>query len=415
MNHLLRDSGPGCRRILPVALALALTLAHGSCAPTPANPDAQLLARDGRRFAVDLYAQLAPSPGNVFFSPWSVRTALGMVYAGARDRTEQQMAAALHDSLGEARFHPAASWLDRELQRAGGTRTPHAELLTAHAIWVARGMRLERDFTKMLTTEYAARPRQIDFANGTAAAAAINDWVEKQTHARIHELIPSGALSRATRLVLCDAIYFRGAWRDSFFNRETLQRSFNLLDGRSVPLWFMHTHQVFRYAENESLQMLELPYRGGKQVMFVILPRAVDGLASLERQLDPESLAVWDSRMAEVKVMVALPKFRIEGEFRLAVPLAAMGMHDAFTNEADFSGIAREGPIFLSEVYHKAFVAVDDQGTEAAAATAVPPTLCSVPWSELPVSFTADHPFLFLIRDRPSGAILFMGRLADPR
>ena len=404
-----------CRNVL---LALALALAQPSCTVAPPNPnthDVQVLARDGRRFAVDLYTRLAPSPGNLFFSPWSIRTALGMVYAGARAHTEQQMAVALHDSLGEVRLHLAASQLEKELRAVGGKNAPRAELVTAHAVWVARGMALERDFTHTLSVDYAAKPREIDVTNGGEASAVINAWVEKQTRARIRDLIPRNALGLATRLVLCDAIYFRGAWRDSFFYKRTIDLSFRLSDGSSVTVPFMHRRHILRYAENQSLQVLELPYRGDKLAMLVILPRDADGLGAVERQLDPESLATWDSRMEGVEVLVTLPKFRIEGEFSLAGPLAAMGMGDAFTEKADFSGIARERPLFISEVYHKAFVTVDEQGTEAAAATGGAVTLGNVPLSELPVMFTADHPFLFLIRDRPSGAILFMGRLADPR
>jgi len=400
-----------------VVIALVLALAQPSCTVAPPNPnthDVQALARDGRRFAVDIYTRLANSSGNLFFSPWSIRTALGMAYAGARTHTAQQMAEALHDSLGEVRLHPAASQLEKELRAVGGKNAPRAELVTAHAVWVARGMRLERDFTHTLSVDYATKPREIDFRDGREASEVINAWVEKQTRARIRDLIPPNALGLATRIVLCDAIYFRGAWRDSFFYQRTIDRSFRLPDGSSATVPFMHARHTLRYAQNESLQVLELPYRCDKLAMLVILPRDADGLGAVERQLDPESLATWDSRMEGVEALVTLPKFRIEREFSLVGPLAAMGMGDAFTERADFSGIARERPLFISGVYHKAFVAVDEKGTEAAAATAIP-TLGTVPLSELPVMFTADHPFLFLIRDRPSGAILFMGRLADPR
>ncbi|MEK7316448.1 MAG: serpin family protein [Candidatus Eisenbacteria bacterium] len=402
---------------MSAVLALALLLAPAAYAAAPADPNDEIFRRDGRRFALDLYARLATEPGNLFFSPWSIRTALGMVYAGARSHTEQQMALALHDSLGQSRLHIAAFRLDRALRAAGDVRTLGVELLTANAVWVPHDIHLEPAFTDTVTARYAAPSHQIDFGSRDGARSIINAWVEEQTRARIRDLIPTGALDHSTRLVLCDAIYFRGAWRDSFRYGATETGPFHLRRHYAVNVPFMHASQVSRHAENLSLQVLELPYSGDSLALLIILPRDADGIGALEQELDPDSLADWESRMERVSARLTLPRFTIEGEIELAEALAAMGMGDAFTVGADFSGISHERPLFISAIYHKAFVAVDEYGTEATAATALVHTRggngAVVPQRQ--VTFTADHPFLFLIRHRPSGAILFMGRLVDPR
>lgn len=380
------------------------------------DPDVRLLERDARRFAVSLYSQIASAHGNLFFSPWSIRTALGMVYAGARGRTQQQMTAALHDSLGPSRIHITASRLDSLLRETGAGASPaDLELHIAQGAWVARSLRLESGFTDTLSLRYGASPSQIDFARGDDARASINAWVADRTRARIRDLIPRGALDSMTRLVVCDAIYFWGAWQDSFPSRETADAPFHLTSHDTVSVPFMHYTHIRRYMENHDLQMLEVPYRGGDHTMLVILPKAVGGLAAMERDLDPDSLGGWITRLENAIVQLALPKFEAESGLRLARELSAMGMPDAFGEGADFSGITPERPLFISDVYHKAFVAVSERGTEASAASAVVKTKGGASAPPRTVYFTADHPFLFLIRHRPSGTILFMGRLVDPR
>jgi serpin B len=215
-------------------------------------------------------------------------------------------------------------------------------------------------------------------------------------------------------LVLSDAIYFRGAWRESFPSRGTEDGPFRLNSRDSITVPFMHANRPLRVAENQGLQVADLPYWGDDFTMLVVLPRAVDGLASVERGLDPDSLVAWDSRMEDAFVHLALPKFRVGGESNLAGPLSKMGMRDAFTERADFSGIARERLLFVTDVYHSTVMAVDENGTEAAAGTAVVMTKGARRVPPKTMDFTADHPFLFLIRHRPSGTILFMGRVADP-
>ena len=399
-------------------IALAFMLGPAVRAAATDDPAVQQAARDGRRFAVDLYERLAADSGNFFYSPWSARTALLMTYAGARGQTEQAMSRALHDSLGQAAVHLATSLIDAELRDAtGGTHSPGVELLTANAVWVASNLRLDPAFPDTLTARYSAPPLRIRFGDPESARATINGWVEEQTRSRIRELIPSGAVSGDTRLVLCNAIYFRASWSDSFSVGDTRDSLFHLRGSATVTVPFMHANRVLRYAENRDLQVLELPYRGRRLAMLILLPRAVDGLETLERELNADSLSAWMSRVEGAYVHLTMPRFRIEDEFRLAHPLIEMGMQDAFGPGADFTGITSERPLFISEVYHKTFVAVEERGTEAAAATAVVHTRGG---GELltrrqPVTFTADRPLLFLIFHPATGTILFMGRLADPR
>jgi serpin B len=403
-------------RVASTLAACALVLACSATSPAraavPTNPD-ELLLEDNRDFAVDLYRRLAAAPDNLFFSPWSIRTALGMVYAGARGRTERQMAFALDDRLGQSRLHRATSRLERELRTTASGRPSETELLTANAVWAAGDMHLDPAFADTLELLYAAPPTAIDFASGGAARATINAWVEEKTRGRVRDLIPPDALGPETRLVVCDAIYLKAPWLHEFPASATAAGTFHGSDRNSVTVSFMLSDQVLRYSDNSHVQVLELPY-GGDLVMPIFLPRDVAGLSAIERELDSDWLTGWVSRVEETFVRLSMPKFRIEDQLKLSGPLSAMGMGDAFTQGADFSGIAPERPLFISEVYHKSFVTVDEQGTEAAAAAAIVHTKGTISMPPRRVTFTADHPFMFLIRDRKSGTILFMGRLANP-
>ena len=384
-----------------VALALSISILTGRAFPAP-DPFA---VEDGHRFAFDLYRHIAPPTGNVFFSPWNVRSTLGMVYAGARGRTQRDIALALRDRFGARDFQSTASQTDRAIR---GTRG--SELRTANAVWIARDIRLETEYGATLRSVYRSPPRPIDFGHASAARETVNRWAEKETGGHIRGLVPK--VDPRTRHFLCGAIYFRGTWDKPFAKSETKEAPFHLTSSATVRVPFMHLGREFQYAEDPALQVIELPYQGDELAMLIFLPRRVDGLASLERTLDADSLAAWDGRLEHAPVDLALPRFQFEREYLLSAPLAAMGMRIAFQPGADFSGIARGKPLYVGEGYHKTFVLVDEHGTEAAAATGIGVLAAAAP--RRPVSFTADHPFLFLIRHRATGTILFMGRLADP-
>jgi serpin B len=400
--------------LIPCALLLLspASLRARSRAPKKA-PGLASVAQGSNQLAVDLYAALQRAPQNrgknLFLSPHSISTALAMTYAGARGQTAQQMAKVLHFSLPQAELHRAYRAL------LAATRSSHGnELRVANALWAQRGYPFRGDFIALTREQYGAGLQQVDFKRTEAARKRINQWVEKQTRRRIVDLIPRGVLDALTRLVLTNAIYFKGTWELQFSNKRTRRRPFTLAGGKRVPTPLMEQTARFGYADLGALQALELRYRGGRLSMVVLLPKKTDGLAALEKRLTAARLTGWLRRLARRKVEVLLPRFKATSAFRLGKTLAAMGMPLCFTDQADFTGMAKIKDLKISEVLHKAFVDVNEEGTEAAAATAV------VMGSrgrrpQPPPRFRADHPFLFLIRDRSTGAILFMGRLVDPR
>ena len=416
-----------------VAMGMAMVLVLASAAwavrpegeappPQDAAPADQVQVAEGcNRFAFDLYARLKGAEGNLFLSPYSISTALAMTYAGARGETADQMAKVLClPASGEA-VHGAYGALQKDLNAAGEGGA--FELVVANRLWGQKGFAFLPDFLALLEARYGAGLEPLDFAGATEAARqTINAWIEKQTRDKIKDLIKPGILDAATRLVLTNAIYFKGKWAEEFDKKATQDEDFFLTPEKKVAAPLMHRTADFGYLESDDLQALELPYqvargdshgRGDRLAMVVLLPTAKDGLAALEASLSADKVAEWVSKLNRREVRVALPRFKTTAEFSLAQVLAAMGMQDAFdASRADFSGMTGAKDLFISAVVHKAFVDTNEEGTEAAAATAVVMTLSAMP--EPPPVFRADHPFLFLIRDTKTGAILFLGRIADP-
>jgi serpin B len=344
-----------------------------------------------------------------------------MTYAGARGETARQMARTLRFGLDGHRLHAACGALVRDLNARAD---PGAfELSTANALWGQRGEAWLESFTQLIRTDYGASLHDVDFENDAdGAAREINAWVERETHEKIRDLVGPGALDRLTRLVLANAIYFKGDWLTAFNERATRDAPFRLAGGGEVKARMMFRSGGFWYHETTEAQVLEIPYKGGDLSMTIVLPRAVDGLRALEESMPPSLRPGPPSRTVVKrrwrKVIVYLPRFTFTCEFSLARTLSAMGMPLAFDDErADFSGMnGNANDLFVSKVLHKAFVEVTERGTEAAAATAVAmPARCRGPSrTREPPVFRADHPFLFMIRDRRTGAILFMGRVVDP-
>jgi serpin B len=263
---------------------------------------------------------------------------------------------------------------------------------------------------------YGSSIEPVDYSGHTEAARkTINDWVEARTNRKIVELLKSGMVGDSTRLVLVNAIYFKGNWASQFEARLTEDEPFHMSSEKSVAAPLMRQTHDFRYAESPGLQVLELPYAGGDLSMLVLLPNKVDGLGDLEAGLTAENLTTWTANLKSHKVAVFLPKFKSTSEFKLAGTLAALGMSDAFGSLADFSGMDGRKDLFISDVIHKAFVEVNEGGTEAAAATAMVMAGSAAPSNPRPIPvFRADHPFLFLIRDNRNGSVLFLGRVTDP-
>jgi serpin B len=402
---------------LTVALPLAALLGGGaalSAGDRPAGkPAAAAVVKGGNEFAFDLYAKLRSQKGNQFFSPYSISTALAMTYAGARGQTADEMARTLHFTLGRDKLPPAFAAL---LQQTRGDPKRGYQLDVANALWGQKDYGFLPDFLRTTQTYYGAGLREVDFAATEQARRTINRWVEEQTHDKIKELIQKGILSANTRLVLTNAIYFKGDWAVRFDKKQTFAEAFHLAPGKTVQVPMMHLTAHFRYGGGEDFQALELPYGKGDLSMLVLLPKEVGGLPALEKKLSADWLAGLLGRLRNGEVVVSLPKFRLTRDYGLAKILAAMGMPTAFqAGKADFSGmVGSREKVFISAVIHKAFVDVNERGTEAAAATAV--VVDAAP-AEPPARmlFRADRPFVFLIRDNRTGSILFLGRVSNPK
>lgn len=367
----------------------------------------QQLAQANGAFALDLYRQLAAIKGNLFFSPHSISLALAMTYAGAAGETAGQMAQALHFELPADRL--AATFTDLQSAMAGAALEGEVELSSASALWLQDDYPLQLAFLELMRGAFQAGIQTVDYAQPETARQAINAWIEAETRGRIQDLLQPGVIDPLTRLVLTNAIYFKGLWANQFDPDETAPALFWNTSDTAAETPMMYQKAIFNYAQLDGLQIIELPYRGDQLSMLILLPYEIDGLPQLESSLSAENLALGTAGLRPQEVRVYLPRFQVSAEFRLDTTLQALGMLDAFTKErADFSAMDPANMLYISAVLHKAFCEVNEQGSEAAAATAVIMTLRALPMSPV---FRADHPFIFLIRHKASGAILFLGRL----
>jgi serine protease inhibitor len=385
--------------------------------PNVTQSEQALLVEGNTAFAFELYQALKGNGGNLFYSPYSISLALAMTYAGASGETAQQMADTLHFMLGQDELHPAFNWLDAELakrgQGAAGKDGKGFRLNIANAIWGQQGYEFLPVFLDVLAENYGAGLRILDFMTETEKSrVAINDWVSDETEGRITDLIPQGAIDELTRLVLTNAIYFNAAWKYPFNEKATANGPFYLLDGGQVIVPMMKQTESFGYTECAGYQAVELPYDGDELSMVILLP-ASGNFGAFEGGLQAQQVDAIINGLRNTQVTLTMPRFKFESQFGLKDTLAEMGMRDAFSpDDADFSGMTGNPELFISDVVHKAFVAVDEAGTEAAAATAVIVGTTSIP--EPSVEVTIDHPFIFLIRDIQTGAILFVGRVLNP-
>jgi serpin B len=415
-----------CFLFLPILAVTGCGAAGGevvkSDTPRDTSPQAPVGGLDAvvsgnTEFALDLYSRLAGEEGNLFLSPYSISVALAMTYAGARGETERQMAETLHFTLPQADLHPALNSLDLELASRGegaeGRGGEPFRLHIANALWGQTGHSFLPDFLSTLALSYGAGMRLLDFASDPEACRTeINRWVANETEEKIEELVPRDVITNFTLLVLTNAIYFDAAWESKFEEQWTYADSFTLLDGSEVTVDMMHQSHAFPYAAGEGYQAIELPYDGGELAMVILLP-AEGTFSEFEQTLDAARLGTIIGALQPVGVQLTVPRFHYESAFGLKETLAALGMRDAFLlRVADFSGMdGNPYSLFIQAVVHKALVRVDEEGTEAAAATAVAMAGSAAPLDQL---VTVDRPFIFLIRDRTTGAILFLGRVLDP-
>jgi serine protease inhibitor len=370
--------------------------------------DLTAVVRGNNAFAFDLYAELAKDKGNLFFSPYSISTALAMTYAGARGETARQMEKTLHFGQASAGLHPGFSELMKRFNASGKSY----QIAVANALWGQQGIYFYPEFLEITDRYYEAGFKEVDYIRQTEQARlTINDWVEEKTNHKIVELLKPDVLSCLTRLVLTNAIHFKGKWKLEFKPEATRPEPFYGLAGTKPDVPLMRQRGEFKYVETPQVQVLELPYTGGEIVMDILLPKPESEIVKLEPDFKLTNFESWLDKMELMPVSVFLPRFKLEKGLQLNKFLQALGMTAAFDGgSADFSGISNI-PLLITHVIHKAFVEVNEEGTEAAAATAVVVDEKAV---VAPV-FRADRPFLFLIRDVNSGSILFMGKMADPQ
>ncbi len=369
------------------------------------------LVEGTNEFAVDLYLRLANESGdkNVFISPWSIATALQMVRLGAQGETLDQMTATLNIT-GVDDIDETIGAVQNDLNGADGD---DFQLAVANRVWGREDLHIIEEYLALVANHYGAPLERLDFGGDPGGSAdSINAWVSENTAGKIEEIVDKSLFSQATSLVLTNAIYFKGNWSRQFKEEHTKDDDFHLSDGTTAQVPVMFQKTKFAHAEGYGVRMLSLPYVGDRLSMIVLLPQGEVPLADVDAMLDSNLLDLV-GYLEEKEVLVWLPKFRVETEYSLAKQLAAMGMPTAF-GAADFSGITTSERISISEVLHKAFVEVNEEGTEAAAATAVIMTR-SMAANARPVEFRVDRPFIFLIRDNVTGALLFIGRVMDPR
>ena len=393
-------------------------------ASTVGTADLAELVRGNNAFAFDLYHALSDGDGNLFYSPFSISQALAMTSTGARGETLRQMEATLHHRLSQSSLHPAFNALDRTLasrgQAPGGAPNDAGEagqyfrLNIANAIWGQDGYHFLPDFLDVLAENYGAGMMAADFAGAPdESRVRINDWVAEETEGKVTDLLPPGAVDQSTRLVLTNAIYFNASWLWPFSPSRTEVRPFHLAGGGTVDVPMMtETYKGYGYARSDGYQVVDVPYSWGEMSMTILLPDEGTTLEALEGSLDSE---MFDRIIDDIEtdyVTLTMPLFEFESEFSLDDTLAEMGMPDAFGGGADFSGMTGSRDLWISEIVHKAFVSVDEEGTEAAAATAVA-AIESGP-GKAPIPVTVDRPFIFLIRDTGTGTVLFLGRVANP-
>ncbi len=395
-------------------LKLALEAYHADAVQRQegTHVDVSRIVDAGNQFALDLYQQLRGAEGNLFFSPSSITVALAMTYAGAAGETEAEMAETLRFDLPKDQVHAQMQVLQSLW------RTPAAgagiRLKLANRLWGQEGYEFLPAFLQVTRDKYDAELARLDFAQANQASQEINQWVEAQTEGKITNLISPAALSSVTRLVLTNAVYFHGTWTSPFDKSDTSEAAFHLTAKDKINVPLMYQSGEFRYSTRDGLQILELPYGDGSLSMTILLPKEIEGLQELETKLTLRNLQQWLASVEPIDtVQVFLPKFRTSSQFSLDETLQQMGMRSAFdVVDADFSGMTRARELYISAAIHKAFFDVNEEGTEAAAATGVVMGLRGAPVK--PPVLRADHPFVFLIRDNRNGAILFLGRLMNP-
>ncbi len=418
MNKKVLTIGIALLMIAIVTAAIVLFLFPYSPDQPPQADDSgsttkgiQEVVTANNQFAFDLYSEFGKTEsGNIFYSPYSISSALAMTYEGAREKTAEEMKSVFYfPETNTLRTNFAAIYNDIN------KKDKEYQLSTGNALWVQQDYQFLQDYLTTVEKYYRGKAANVDFVKETEKSRqTINTFIEQQTNDKIKDLIPEGVLNSMTRLVLTNAIYFKGTWEWEFDKSDTRDQEFKITPTNTVqvPMMYMKNEKAnFNYLNNEDVQILELPYKGNDISMLIILPK--DNLESIESSLTFDKLLEWKNQMKEEKIdSIYLPKFKFDTKYFMKETLSAMGMPTSFSMQADFSGMTGNKDLFISSVIHQAFVQVDETGTEAAAATAVVMKQNAVAEPEI---FKADHPFVFIIQEKETGNILFIGRVVDPR
>ena len=402
------------------------------------NINVQPLVESNNTFALDLYAKLSAGEDNLCFSPYSISVALAMTLAGARGITEKQMKDVLHTTLTQYEYHAGFAQLQKQIRTVG--KDKNVELLLANSIYPHNKYVFLESFVICLRENYGTIITPLDYNEPESARKFVNQWVQEETQEHISELIPAGVLDSLTRLILVNAIYFKGLWEKQFDKQKTIISPFWVTSDKSVEVPTMRQKAAFKYTEDDLVQILDLPYQGNGLSLIIILPKEhntpanegsgfvkikklkprrqietptkeSDNLAKVERFLSLKKLSLWSKNMSEQTVEVHLPLFKIKSNLNLNKLLISMGMSDAFGERADFSGMDRTKELSIKHVFHQATVDVNEEGATATAATAVVMAIRGLPQE---YQFHASHPFIFLLRENTTGSILFIGRVLNP-
>ena len=402
--------------VAPVAAAPPLP---PRAAAEPPSDDLRVAARGLNQLGTDLFGHLRAQPGNLAIAPASIALAFGMTEAGARGDTRAEMRRVLHSSLAPDRQAAALGALSA---RWNGPLGDGVTARTANRLFGHQRFPFEAPFVALTSSTFAAPLERVDFAQSEPVRQRINGWVAEQTMDKIRDLLPPAALDADTRLVLVNAMYLHAPWATPFPTSETRDETFFVGGSVATPAPAMSLDAHLTFATGRGFRAVELPYRGAELAMDILLPDARDGLAALEAGLTVERLESTFQALAPAHILLRLPRFRVAaGSFSLRESFAALGLNLPFASgAADFTGIAsaRAGAdrLFIADAFHKVVVEVGEAGTEAAAATAVTMSFHSAPRrSAPPTRFVVDHPFVFVIRDLRTGAVLFLGRVLDPR
>ncbi|MCR4335067.1 MAG: serpin family protein [archaeon] len=405
---------------------LFIGLALGGCtSPNPENPNpvnpivddsgytsqsVKEFAQGTNDFAFAFYREINEDGKNVFISPWSISSALGMTQEGARGNTAIEMQQTLNLSANDSQRRSSFAYLFNFINSPNDAYT----MSTANAIWANNDFQIIENFVDVVKNYYGAEARELDFAQSEQSTNTINKWVEDNTNGKIKDIIPQGVLSDMTRLVLTNAVYFKGTWQIQFNPDDTMPEEFRTPNGTVMAdmMRIIKNDDGFNYTEDDLAQVLELPYKGDKLSMIILLPKN-DSLSNMEASLDAQKIESYRNSLRKTELPIFIPKFKFEAKYFLNQNLSNLGMKDAFVPEiADFSGISDES-LYISDVIHQSFIEVNEEGTEAAAATVVVVAATSI-GPENPFEFKADHPFMFAIIDNETGLIVFLGKVVDP-